>query len=58
MYKGAKDAAADLGCTLTETYGSQQQGQAEPDDNAENAQIQDAINAHVTGWRCPITIRR
>jgi simple sugar transport system substrate-binding protein len=48
-YKGAKDAAADLGCTLTETYGSQQQGQAEPDDNAENAQIQDAINAHVNG---------
>jgi simple sugar transport system substrate-binding protein len=49
VYKGAKDAAADLGCTLTETYGSQQQGQAEPDDNAENAQIQDAINAHVNG---------
>jgi simple sugar transport system substrate-binding protein len=21
VYKGAKDAAADLGCTLTETYG-------------------------------------
>lgn len=49
VYKGAKDAAADLGCTLTETYGSQQQGQAEPDDNAENAQIQDAINAKVSG---------
>ncbi|HTX10300.1 MAG TPA: substrate-binding domain-containing protein [Solirubrobacteraceae bacterium] len=49
VYKGAKDAAADLGCTLTETYGSQQNGQAEPDDNAENAQIQDAINAHVDG---------
>jgi len=49
VYKGAKDASADLGCTLTETYGSQQQGQAEPDDNAENAQIQDAINAHVNG---------
>jgi simple sugar transport system substrate-binding protein len=49
VYKGAKDGAADLGCTLTETYGSQQQGQAEPDDNAENAQIQDAINAHVNG---------
>ena len=49
VYKGAKDAAADLGCTLTETYGSQQQGQAEPDDNAENAQIQDAINAKVNG---------
>ena len=49
VYKGAKDAAADLGCTLTETYGSQQQGQAEPDDNAENAQIQNAINAHVDG---------
>lgn len=49
VYKGAKDAAADLGCTLTETYGSQTQGQAEPDDNAENAQIQDAINAHVDG---------
>jgi simple sugar transport system substrate-binding protein len=30
-------------------YGSQQQGQANPDDNAENAQIQDAINAHVNG---------
>jgi simple sugar transport system substrate-binding protein len=49
VYKGAKNAAADLGCTLTEVYGSQQQGQAEPDDNAENAQIQDAINAHVDG---------
>ena len=49
VYKGAKNAAADLGCTLTETYGSQQQGQAEPDDNAENAQIQDAINGHVDG---------
>lgn len=49
VYKGAKDAASDLGCTLTETYGSQQQGQAEPDDNAENAQIQNAINAHVDG---------
>jgi simple sugar transport system substrate-binding protein len=49
VYKGAKSAAADLGCTLTETYGSQQQGQAEPDDNAENAQIQNAINAHVDG---------
>ena len=49
MYKGAKNAAADLGCTLTEIYGSQQQGQAQPDDNAENAQIQNAINAHVDG---------
>lgn len=49
VYKGAKNAAADLGCTLTEVYGSQQQGQAEPDDNAENAQIQNAINAHVDG---------
>jgi simple sugar transport system substrate-binding protein len=49
VYKGAKDAAADLGCTLTETYGSQQNGQAQPDDNAENAQIENAINAHVDG---------
>jgi simple sugar transport system substrate-binding protein len=49
VYKGAKDAAKDLGCTLSEVYGSQQQGQAEPDDNAENAQIQDAINQHVNG---------
>jgi simple sugar transport system substrate-binding protein len=49
VYKGAKNAASDLGCTLTEVYGSQQQGQAEPDDNAENAQIQNAINAHVDG---------
>jgi simple sugar transport system substrate-binding protein len=49
VYKGAKDAAAQLGCKLSEVYGSQQQGQAEPDDNAENAQIQDAINAHVNG---------
>jgi simple sugar transport system substrate-binding protein len=49
VYKGAKNAAADLGCKLSEVYGSQQQGQAEPDDNAENAQIQDAINAHVSG---------
>jgi simple sugar transport system substrate-binding protein len=49
VYKGAKDAAADLGCKLSEVYGSQQQGQAQPDDNAENAQISDAINAHVNG---------
>jgi simple sugar transport system substrate-binding protein len=49
VYKGAKDAAAADGCKLSEVYGSQQQGQAEPDDNAENAQIQDAINAHVSG---------
>ncbi len=49
FYKGARDAAAKLGCTLTEVYGSQQQGQAEPDDSAENAQVQDAINAHVDG---------
>ena len=49
VYKGAKNAAADLGCKLTEVYGSQQQGQAEPDDNAENAQINDAINRHVNG---------
>src|SRR5215469_12586940 len=49
VYKGAKNAAADLGCKLSEVYGSQQQGQAQPDDNAENAQIQDAINAHVAG---------
>ena len=48
-YKGAKNAAADLGCKLTEVYGSQQQGQAQPDDNAENAQIQNAINAKVDG---------
>jgi simple sugar transport system substrate-binding protein len=48
VYKGAKDAASQLGCKVT-VYGSQQQGQAEPDDNAENAQIQDAINAHVNG---------
>jgi simple sugar transport system substrate-binding protein len=49
VYKGAKNAAADLGCKLTQVYGSQQQGQAEPDDNAENAQIQNAINAKVDG---------
>jgi simple sugar transport system substrate-binding protein len=49
VYKGAKDAASALGCKLSEVYGSQQQGQAEPDDSAENAQIQDAINAHVNG---------
>ncbi|MHB8657922.1 MAG: substrate-binding domain-containing protein [Solirubrobacteraceae bacterium] len=49
VYKGAKNAAADLGCNLTEVYGSQQQGQAQPDDNAENAQIQNAINGHVDG---------
>ncbi|HEY3867152.1 MAG TPA: substrate-binding domain-containing protein [Actinocrinis sp.] len=49
VYKGAKNAAADYGCKLSEVYGSQQQGQAEPDDNAENAQIQDAINAKVNG---------
>jgi simple sugar transport system substrate-binding protein len=49
VYKGAKSAAADMGCTLTQVYGSQQQGQAQPDDSAENAQIQNAINAHVDG---------
>ena len=49
VYKGAKDAAKDLGCRLSEVYGSQQAGQAQPDDIAENAQIQDAINAHVNG---------
>jgi simple sugar transport system substrate-binding protein len=49
VYKGAKNAAADMGCKLSEVYGSQQQGQAEPDDNAENAQIQNAINAKVDG---------
>ncbi|HEY2575989.1 MAG TPA: substrate-binding domain-containing protein [Streptosporangiaceae bacterium] len=49
VYKGAKNAAADLGCKLSEVYGSQQQGQAEPDDSAENAQIQNAINEHVAG---------
>jgi simple sugar transport system substrate-binding protein len=49
VYKGAKDAGSQLGCKLSEVYGSQQQGQAEPDDNAENAQLQDAINAHVSG---------
>ena len=49
VYKGAKNAASDLGCTLTEVYGSQQQGQAQPDDSAENAQIQNAINAKVNG---------
>ena len=48
VYKGANDAAAKLGCTIT-VYGSQQQGQAEPDDNAENTQIQNAINAKVDG---------
>ncbi|HEY2260942.1 MAG TPA: substrate-binding domain-containing protein [Solirubrobacteraceae bacterium] len=49
VYKGAKNAASDLGCTLTQVYGSQQQGQAEPDDQAENAQISNAINGHVDG---------
>jgi simple sugar transport system substrate-binding protein len=49
VYKGAKNAASDYGCKLTEVYGSQQQGQAQPDDNAENAQIQNAINAKVNG---------
>lgn len=48
-YKGAKDAAKDYGCKLSEVYGSQQQGQANPDDNQENAQIQNAINAKVDG---------
>ncbi|MBV8218498.1 MAG: hypothetical protein JO325_08530, partial [Solirubrobacterales bacterium] len=31
VYKGAKNAAADYGCDLTEVYGSQEQGQAQPD---------------------------
>lgn len=49
LYKGAKDAAATTGCTLTAVYGSQQSGQAQPDDNAQNSQIQDAINQKVDG---------
>ena len=49
VYKGAKNAAADYGCKLSEVYGSQQQGQANPDDNQENAQIRNAINAKVSG---------
>lgn len=49
VYAGSKAQAAKLGVQLTEVYGSQQQGQAQPDDNAENAQIQDAINQHVNG---------
>jgi simple sugar transport system substrate-binding protein len=49
VYAGAKAEAKKLGVHLTEVYGSQQQGQAQPDDNAENAQIQDAINQHVDG---------
>lgn len=49
VYKGAKLEAKTLGCRLTEVYGSQQQGQAQPDDNAENAQILNAINQHVNG---------
>jgi simple sugar transport system substrate-binding protein len=49
VYKGAKNAAADYGCKLSEVYGSQQQGQAQPDDNAENAQVTNAINQHVDG---------
>src|SRR5260370_5758975 len=49
VYKGARDSAQDYGCRLSEVYGSEQQGQANPDDNAENAQIQDAINAKVDG---------
>lgn len=48
VYKGAKDASTATGCAVS-TYGSQQQGQAQPDDNAENAQIQDAINQKVDG---------
>ncbi len=49
VYAGAKAEAALRGVHLTEVYGSQQKGQAQPDDNAENAQIQDAINQHVDG---------
>jgi simple sugar transport system substrate-binding protein len=49
VYKGAQDASKDTGCALTEVYGSQQQGQAQPDDNAENQAIQDAINQKVDG---------
>lgn len=49
VYKGAKDAAAAQGCTLSTVYGSQQSGQANPDDSAENAQIEDAINQKVDG---------
>ena len=49
VYAGAKAEAALRGVHLTEVYGSQQKGQAQPDDNAENAQILDAINQHVDG---------
>lgn len=49
LYSGAKTEAKTLGCKLTEVYGSQTQGQAQPDDTAENAQIQNAINQHVNG---------
>lgn len=49
VYAGAKAEAKALGVHLTEVYGSEQQGQAQPDDNAENAQIRDAINQHVDG---------
>ena len=49
VYKGAKDASAATGCTLTEVYGSQTNGQAQPDDNAQNQAIQDAINQKVDG---------
>src|SRR5436305_8919655 len=47
VYKGAKDAAKDLGCTLTEVYGSQQQGQAQPDDNAEDRKSTRLNSSHV-----------
>jgi len=49
VYKGAKDASAATGCTLSEVYGSQTNGQAQPDDNAQNQAIQDAINQKVDG---------
>ncbi len=49
VYKGAKDSAAQLGCPAPQVYGSQQAGQAQPDDNAQNTQIQNAINQKVDG---------
>lgn len=48
VYAGAKAEAALRGVHVT-VYGSQQQGQAQPDDSAENTQIQDAINQKVDG---------
>jgi ABC-type sugar transport system substrate-binding protein len=54
VYKGAKDAAKDFGCTLTEVYGSQQQGQAQPETLAGQQAGARFKSQHLTNVLCVI----